>query len=87
MAGFPELFVNVDAIIVMFVAWLIVILWFFVLAIQLFITLIEFKLTTLAGFVWVPFALWNKTAFLAEKVLGNVVRIERTNGVAWRNRP
>ncbi|KAI5932391.1 ATPase MORC2 [Manis javanica] len=40
---------------------------------KLFITLIEFKLTTLAGFVLVPFALWNKTAFLAEKVLGNVV--------------
>jgi len=73
MAGFPEVFVNVDAIIVMFVAWLIVILCFFVLAIQLFITLIEFKLTTLAGFVLVPFALWNKTSFLAEKVLGNVV--------------
>jgi len=35
--------------------------------------LIEFKLTTLAGFVLVPFALWNKTSFLAEKVLGNVV--------------
>ena len=51
----------------------IVLLCFFVLAIQLFITLIEFKLTTLAGFVLVPFALWNKTAFLAEKVLGNVV--------------
>jgi len=73
MAGFPEVFVNVDAIIVMFVAWLIVVLCFFVLAIQLFITLIEFKLTTLAGFVLVPFALWNKTSFLAEKVLGNVV--------------
>ena len=28
-----------------------------------FVTLIEFKLTTLAGFVLVPFALWNKTAF------------------------
>jgi type IV secretion system protein TrbL len=37
------------------------------------VTLIDFKLTTLAGFVLVPFALWNKTAFLAEKVLGNVV--------------
>jgi type IV secretion system protein TrbL len=51
----------------------VVILCFFVLAIQLFITLIEFKLTTLAGFVLIPFALWNKTSFLAEKVLGNVV--------------
>ena len=73
MAGFPEVFVNITPIVVMFLSWLIVLLCFFVLAIQLFITLIEFKLTTLAGFVLVPFALWNKTAFLAEKVLGNVV--------------
>ncbi|WP_287803998.1 P-type conjugative transfer protein TrbL [Diaphorobacter sp.] len=73
MTGFPEVFVNLDPIAVMFLAWLVVVLCFFVLAIQLFITLIEFKLTTLAGFVLVPFALWNKTAFLAEKVLGNVV--------------
>ena len=73
MAGFPEVFVNMTPIVVMFLAWLVVIVTFFVLAIQLFITLIEFKLTTLAGFVLVPFALWNKTAFLAEKVLGNVV--------------
>lgn len=73
MAGFPEVFVNLDPIVVMFLAWLVVILCFFILSIQLFITLIEFKLTTLVGFVLVPFALWNKTAFLAEKVLGNVV--------------
>ncbi|VFR19847.1 Conjugative transfer protein TrbL [plant metagenome] len=73
MAGFPEVFVNLDPIVVMFLAWLVVILCFFVLAVQLFITLIEFKLTTLAGFVLIPFALWNKTSFLAEKVLGNVV--------------
>ncbi|WP_296555462.1 P-type conjugative transfer protein TrbL [Pigmentiphaga sp.] len=73
MAGFPEVFVNIAPIVVMFIAWLIVVLSFFVLAIQLFITLIEFKLTTLAGFVLVPFALWNKTSFLAEKVLGNVI--------------
>jgi type IV secretion system protein TrbL len=73
MAGFPEVFTNIDPIVVLFLAWMVVILSFFVLAIQLFVTLIEFKLTTLAGFVLVPFALWNKTSFLAEKVLGNVV--------------
>jgi type IV secretion system protein TrbL len=73
MAGFPEVFINITPIVVMFLAWFTVIVCFFVLAVQLFITLIEFKLTTLAGFVLVPFALWNKTAFLAEKVLGNVV--------------
>src|SRR3546814_8906010 len=69
MEGFPEVFVNMMPIVVMFLAWTVVILCFFVLAIQLFITLTEFKLTTLAGFVLVPFALWNKTSFLAEKVL------------------
>lgn len=73
LAGFPEVFVHIDLIVVLFFAWLVVVLSFFVLAVQLFVTLIEFKLTALAGFVLVPFALWNKTAFLAEKVLGNVV--------------
>ena len=73
VAGFPEVFVNIDVIVVLFLAWLVLIVSFFVLAVQLFVTLIEFKLTTLAGFVLVPFALWNKTSFLAEKVLGNVV--------------
>lgn len=73
MTGFPEVFVNLDMVAVLFLAWLVVILSFFVLAVQVFVTLIEFKLTTLAGFVLVPFAFWNKTAFLAEKVLGNVV--------------
>jgi len=66
-------FENFVQIAVLMVAWLIVLLAFFILAIQLFITILEFKLTTLAGFVLMPFALWNKTAFLAERVLGNVI--------------
>lgn len=73
LTGFPEVFANLDVIAVLFLAWLVLIVSFFVLAVQLLVTLIEFKLTTLAGFVLVPFALWNKTAFLAERVLGNVV--------------
>ncbi len=73
LMGFPEVFVNLDVIVVLFLAWLVLIVCFFILAVQLFVTLIEFKLTTLAGFVLVPFALWNKTAFLAERVLGNVI--------------
>ena len=73
LAGFPEVFANLDLIAVLGLAWLVVIVSFFVLAVQLFVTLLEFKLTTLAGFVLVPFALWNKTSFLAERVLGNVV--------------
>ena len=66
-------FENFVTIIVLMFAWVVVLLAFFVLAIQVFITILEFKLTTLVGFVLVPFALWNKTSFLAERVLGNVV--------------
>jgi type IV secretion system protein TrbL len=73
LSGFPDIFLNLDTILVLFLGWLIVIVSFFILAVQLFVTLIEFKLVTLAGFVVIPFALWNKTAFLAERVLGAVV--------------
>lgn len=73
MLGFASFFDNVLVITVLLIAWVIVIAAFFVLAVQLFITILEFKLTALAGFVLVPFALWNRTGFLAERVLGNVV--------------
>ncbi len=73
MLGPISFFHNFIMIIVMFVAWAIIMVAFFVLAVQLFITILEFKLTTLAGFILVPFALWNKTSFLAERVLGNVI--------------
>jgi type IV secretion system protein TrbL len=73
LLGFPSFFSNFVTIAIIMLAWLIVLFAFFILAIQLFVTIIEFKLTTLAGFVLVPFALWNKTSFLAERVLGNVM--------------
>ncbi|MEC9264983.1 MAG: P-type conjugative transfer protein TrbL [Pseudomonadota bacterium] len=73
LVGFPEIFGNALTIFVLLLAWFLVLIAFFILAIQLFITVLEFKLTTLAGFVLVPFALWNKTSFLAERVLGNVI--------------
>ena len=73
LMGFTSFFDNFLTIAVLLVAWVIVILAFFVLAVQMFVTIIEFKLTSLAGFILVPFALWNRTAFLAERVLGNVV--------------
>ncbi|RYE64629.1 MAG: P-type conjugative transfer protein TrbL [Oxalobacteraceae bacterium] len=66
-------FENFVQIAVLVIAWIIVIVAFFVLAVQMFVTILEFKLTSLAGFVLVPFALWNRTSFLAERVLGAVV--------------
>ncbi|KUM26929.1 conjugal transfer protein TrbL [Mesorhizobium loti] len=73
LLGFPEIFGNALTIFVLLLAWFLVLIAFFILSIQLFITILEFKLTTLAGFVLVPFALWNRSAFLAERVLGNVI--------------
>ncbi|QQO12467.1 P-type conjugative transfer protein TrbL [Bradyrhizobium diazoefficiens] len=71
-SGFDVL-TNMPTILILLFCWILIVLAFFVLSIQLFVTLIEFKLTTLASFILVPFALWGKTAFLAEKTLGNVV--------------
>ena len=73
LTGPVALFVNAVQIAVLLVSWLLILIAFFILAVQLFVTLIEFKLTTLAGFVLIPFAFFGKTAFLAEKVLGNIV--------------
>jgi type IV secretion system protein TrbL len=73
LMGYISFFENFVQIVVLLFAWTVVLLAFFILAIQLFVTLIEFKLTTLAGFVLIPFGLFGKTAFAAERVLGNVI--------------
>ena len=73
LMGFVSFFENFIQIIVLLFAWAIVLISFFVLAIQLFVSLIEFKLSTLCGFVLIPFGLFGKTAFAAERVLGNVI--------------
>ncbi len=73
LIGFPEIFVNGVEIAILLLAWCGVLGAFFVLAGQMFVTLVEFKLTALVGFVLVPFALWSRTTFLAERVLGSVI--------------
>ncbi len=73
LMGFTTFFDNFLTIAVLLFAWAIVIITFFILSVQMFVTIIEFKLTSLAGFILVPFSLWNRTSFLAERVLGNVV--------------
>ncbi|MGV7121373.1 P-type conjugative transfer protein TrbL [Sphingopyxis sp. 550A] len=73
LLGPIDFFTNFIEIVVLCLSWAIVLAAFFVLAGQMFICIIEFKLTSLIGFVLVPFALWNRTSFLAERVLGSVV--------------
>jgi len=38
LTGFPDVFLNLDTIVVLLLAWVIVIIAFFVLAVQLFVT-------------------------------------------------
>jgi len=73
LMGWISFFENFIQIAVMLLAWALVLLAFFILAVQLFVTLVEFKLSTLAGFVLIPFGLFGKSAFMAERVLGNVI--------------
>ncbi len=71
--GMFEVFGNLPQVLLLLIGGMIVIAAFFVLSIQLFVLIVEFKLVTLAGFVLVPFAFWKQTTFLAERVLGNVI--------------
>ncbi|SFI53375.1 P-type conjugative transfer protein TrbL [Caulobacter sp. UNC279MFTsu5.1] len=73
LSGWPGVFENLVQILVLLVAFLLILIAFFVMAVQVFVVLIEFKLATLIGFVLVPFGLFGRTAFLAEKVLGEVL--------------
>ncbi len=56
-----------------FLAALIVMLGFFILALQLFTALIAFKLGSLAAFVALPWGVFSGTAWVAERPLGWVV--------------
>jgi type IV secretion system protein TrbL len=77
LSGFPEVFWHLGEIMLMALAWVVTLVAFFVLAIMLFLAVVEFKLTTLKGFILVPFALWRGTSFIAEPVLGQII----TSGV------
>lgn len=50
-----------------------ILLAFAILALQIIISLLEFKIVTLGGFILLPFGIWSKSAFLAERPLGYVV--------------
>ena len=84
--GFVSFFENFIQITVLLFAWAIVLISFFVLAIQLFVSLIEFKLSTLCGFVLIPFGLFGKTAFAAERGARQCHLLRRESARARRHR-
>src|SRR5699024_8897084 len=73
LSGPIDTFNNLGSIIILALAGILSVIAFFVISIQVLITIIEFKLVTLASFVLVPFGIWGKTSFLAERALGYVV--------------
>ncbi len=64
---------NLTDALILGLAMIGILLAFSVLALQIIVALLEFKIVTLGGFVLLPFGIWNRTAFLAERPLGYVV--------------
>jgi type IV secretion system protein TrbL len=60
-------------LVTIYIAAFFIMLGFFVLALQLFVMLIAFKLGSLAAFVALPWGVFNGTAWVAERPLGWVV--------------
>ena len=65
-----NIFTDAIPMALIFIAALFVALGFFVLALQLFVSLIAFKLGSLAAFVALPWGVFNGTAWVAERPLG-----------------
>jgi type IV secretion system protein TrbL len=65
-----NIFTDAIPMALVFIAALFVALGFFVLALQLFVSLISFKLGSLAAFVALPWGVFNGTAWVAERPLG-----------------
>ncbi len=72
LSGPIAFFENIGEIIIISLAVIAVLFSFFMVAIQVLVTILEFKIVTLAAFVVVPFALFSKTTFLAERALGYI---------------
>ncbi|MDQ8027467.1 MAG: P-type conjugative transfer protein TrbL, partial [Brevundimonas sp.] len=64
---------NLADALILGLAMLGIMLAFAVLALQIIVTLLEFKIVTLGGFVLLPFGIWSRSAFLAERPLGYVI--------------
>ena len=64
---------NLTDALILGLAMIGVMLAFAVLALQIIVALVEFKIVTLGGFVLLPFGIWSRSAFLAERPLGYVV--------------
>jgi type IV secretion system protein TrbL len=70
LADGMNLLFDFVSLVTIFLAAVFVMLGFFVLALQIFVALIAFKLGSLAAFVALPWGVFNGTAWVAERPLG-----------------
>jgi type IV secretion system protein TrbL len=68
-------FAHFEAILIAAVSAVGIILAFLILAVEIAVTIIEFHLVTLIGFVLVPFGILTQTTFLSERAIGYVVSV------------
>lgn len=68
-------FIHIDAILVTGLAAIGIVLAYLVLGVEIAVTIIEFYVVTLIGFVTVPFGILTQTAFMSERAIGYVVSV------------
>ncbi|MFC7333884.1 type IV secretion system protein [Rhodocista pekingensis] len=72
MLGPVDFFLNFLEIVLFLLAALIVLVSFAVLAIQVFLAFLEFRILSLAAYLAIPFAVLGPTSFVAERAIGYV---------------
>ena len=70
LTGIRATFVNLPQILILLAAAAVYFVTFALLAFQVFMAMVQFKVGALMSFVLLPMALVNKTAFLAERPIG-----------------
>ncbi len=56
-----------------FIEYLLIIICFMIMAIQVFLVNVELGIITTLGIMLIPFGVWKPTAFIAEKVFGAII--------------
>lgn len=73
ITGVYSFFANFDLIIAAYLGAGLIILAFMIIIFQVYITFIEFYIFALLAVFFLAFAVFNKTAFISEKVIGGVL--------------
>lgn len=72
LVGFPDFFFTLPVIFLYLLSYLGCIIAFFIIAIQLFMTWLEWRFLSVAAFFCLPFAILAPTSFIAERAIGYV---------------